>query len=130
MRIPMPPIRPLCYLVVAAGFVLGAVDGGSVVLTRLAVPDDVRAAGQAAAGAVEGQPTNRQTAAVAYEVASDQARPHGLTVSRNGFTLYPDGRVQLTASRTAPTLLLDRVPALQHFAEASVTETVAALPYR
>lgn len=131
MRVPALPIsrQAIGYLLAATLFLLALVDGGSLVLTRLAVPDDVRAAGHAAADAVVGMPATRQTVVVAYDAAAYSARKHGLSVRRKDFTVYPDGRVTLTASRTAPTLLADRVPALRNLVVVNSTATVEALPY-
>ena len=130
MLISLSPIRPIGYLLVASAFIGGGIDAGSVVLTRLTVPDQVLEAGQAAAAAVEGRQATRQNAAVAYAAASEEARPHGLKIKAKSFTLYPDGRVELTGSRTAPTLLLDRIPALRHFTHVKATTTATALPFR
>ena len=46
-----------------------------------------------------------------------------------GFAIYPDGRVTLTGTKTAPTILLHRLSFLRHFAEVSTTVTVEPLPY-
>jgi hypothetical protein len=114
-------------LLVAAVIVLGALDGGSVALTQLQLPDDVKTAGYAAAQ-VSG-PTDRQTAVAAWKAAEQAAELKGFTVPSRNFTIYPDGRVQLTGSREAPTFLLHRVRALQHLALVTSTQTVKALPY-
>ena len=45
------------------------------------------------------------------------------------FTLYPDGKIELTGARTAPTLLIDRIPALRHYTQVKATKTVTALPF-
>lgn len=116
-------------LALAVGFVLAVLDGGSVALTRMSVPDDVRAAGYAAAEAAQDQPATRRTAVAAYEAAVADAKLHGLTVRTDDFRLYPDGRVTLTAEKTAPTLLLDRVSALRDLAEVRVTVTVEPRPF-
>lgn len=129
MRIPLPPVRGLVMLVVTVGFVVAAIDAGSVVMNRMTVPDDVRAAGHAAAEVAKNQPATRQTALAAYEAAVDDARQTGITVQTKGFTLYPDGRVTLTAGKTAPTLLLDRIAALRDLAEVRTTVTVEPLPF-
>lgn len=125
----LAPLRPITYLVVSLAVVGFGIDAGSVALTRLSVPDQVRQAGYAGAAAAEGMPTSRQAAQVALEAAANEARPHGLTVKPKSFTLYPDGRVSLTASRRAPTLLLDKVAALRHFTKVKSTVTVSPLPY-
>ena len=129
LSVPSIGLRGLVLPAVAIALVVGSIDAGSVVLTRLAVPDDVRTAGQAAAVAAENQPVNRQTAQVAFEAAQAEARAYGIVIRTKDFTLYPDGRVTLTASRTAPTLLLDRIEPLRHYAEVTATETVSALPF-
>ena len=129
MRIPMLPLRPIVYLAVAGSLLGGTIDAGSVMLTRLAVPDDVRTAGHAAAAAAENKPANRQTAQLAFAAAQAEARGYGIVVSVKDFTLFPDGRVTLTAGRTAPTLLLDRIEPLRHYTEVTATETVSALPF-
>ena len=128
MHIPVPPIRPIGYLLVATAVLGFGIDAGSVAMTRLAVPDDVREAGHAAVAAVEGMPVTRQTASIALEAAAHEARPHGLKVKSKHFMLYQDGRVELTASRRAPTLLLDRISVLRHYAAVKSTATVTALP--
>jgi hypothetical protein len=128
MQIPLPPIRPIGYLLVASAVLGFGIDAGSVAMTRLAVPDDVREAGHAAAAAVEGMPVTRQAATMALDAAADEARPHGLKVRKKDFTLYPDGRISVTTSRTAPTLL-DRISVLRHYTDVRSTATVAALPF-
>lgn len=129
MRIPLPPIRPLLYLVVAAALVGGGIDGGSVILARLSLPDDAVDVGHAAAASTDGHPATQQTAAVAFEAARRAAAPLDVRVRPDDFTLYPDGRVTVTATRTAPTLLLHRLPVLRDVATVTATETVGALPY-
>jgi hypothetical protein len=116
-------------LVVGVAFVLGALDGGSVALTRLQLPDDVKTAGYAAAEVSSPGPTDRQTAVAAWKAAEQAAEKNGFTVPSHDFTIYPDGRVQLTGSREAPTFLLHRVRALQHLALVTSTQTVKALPF-
>ena len=126
MSIPfLPSLRDMVFLLVSALFVLGAVDGGSVFLTRMSVPDAARQAGYAAAAAAENQPTTRQTAMVAFRAARKDAATRNLVVRPKDFTLYPDGRVTLTADRTAPTMLLHRISALRHLTDVSVTVTVS-----
>jgi len=131
MRIHTLPmsLRGMMMLAFAVGFALAVVDGGSVVLTRLTVPDDVQAAGHAAAEVAKNGPANRQTAAAAHRAAQDTAKPHGIIVHTKDFTIYADGRVTLTAGKTAPTLLLERVPQLAHLADVTTTTTVEPLPF-
>lgn len=125
----LPGLRVLALMIVAAVSVAGVVDAGSVYLTRMSVPDAAKQVGYAAAEAAEDQPTTRQTALVAFRAAREDASTRDLTIPSKGFTLYPDGRVRLTARRTAPTLLLHRISALRHLSEVGVTVTVAAVPF-
>lgn len=122
-------IRTIGYLLVAATLLGVGIDAGSVVLTTLSLPEQVREAGQAGSTAVEGQPVTRETARVALAAAVDEAATHGVTVPAKRFTLFPDGRVELTGARTAPTLLLERFALLRHFTRTRATETVTALPF-
>jgi hypothetical protein len=126
---PVTHIGRLLGVAGAAAVILAALDAGSIALTKLSVPDDVRRAGQIAATAVEGQPATRQTARIAFDAAQTEARHHGIVVSTEDFTLYPDGRVTMTAGRTAPTLLLHRVGMLSGYADVRSTVTVEPLPY-
>lgn len=126
MRLSFGPLVPL---LLAAVVLVAMIDGGSVMMTRLKTPDQVQAAGRAAAAAVEDRPVDQQAARTAFEVASQQARPAGLTVEEESFTLYPDGRVSLVGTRTAPTLVLERIDALRHLAEVTSSATVSASPY-
>jgi hypothetical protein len=123
------PLRGVPSLLIATAVVLGGLDAGSVMLTQIRVPDDVRRAGLVAAETVSGQPVTRQTAQLAFEAASAEAGQHGIAVSTKDFTIYPDGRVTLTGGRTAPTLLLERIEPLRHYAEVRTTVTVEELPY-
>ena len=125
----LSPIRPIGYLLAASMVIVSGIDAGSVWLTRMSVPDNVREAGQAGAAAVEGMPATQKAAAIAYEAAAEEGRPHGLKVKAKSFTLYPGGKVELTGARTAPTLLIDRIPALRHYTKVKATTTVTALPF-
>ena len=129
MRISLDPIRPLIWLAVAAAILVAAIDTGAVVLARIKVPDDVKRAGLAAAVEVENEPVNQRAATIAYDAATRSARPLGIEIKPKSFTLYPDGRVELTGVRTAPTLLLDRIEPLRHLAKVKATETVSASPW-
>ena len=129
MHIWVPPLRPIGHFAVAAVVVGFGIDAGSVALTRLSTPDDVREAGQAAAEAVKEMPVDRQTATVAFAAAADEGRAHGLRILPRDFRLFPDGRVELTAARTAPTLLLDHISALHDLTSVESTATVTALPF-
>lgn len=129
MRISLAPLRPLVYLAIAAGLLAAVIDAGAVMLTRFRVPEDLRLVGQAAAVAVEDLPVNADTAHTAFEVAAQEARPLGMVLEHQTFTLYPDGRVSLTGTRTAPTLLLERFDALRPMATVTSTTTISASPY-
>lgn len=129
MRTPLSVLRPLLWLAVAAALVVAAVDAGAVVLARIKVPDDVKRAGLAAATEVEDEPVNQRAAALAYDTATRQARPLGIDIKAESFTLYPDGRVSLTGVRTVPTLVLGRIDPLRHFTKVTASETVSASPW-
>ena len=131
MNIPLVPMsfRTLVWLFVSGILLLGLIDGGSVFLTRVSVPDAARNAGYAAARAAENQPLTRRTVLVAYNAARDDGEKRNLKIKTKNFTLYPDGKVKLTASRTASTLVLRRIPSWSHWADVSATVTVSALPY-
>lgn len=123
---PALPIRPLAYLLAVAGLAVPTFDAGSIMLTRFSVADGVRASGQAAAKAIEELPTSRQTSALAYRVATQEAESYRLTLSSEDFLIYPDGRVQVTGSRTAPTMLLGHLGPLGEMVSISDTLTVSA----
>jgi hypothetical protein len=125
----VPPLRPIGYFLVAAVVVGFGIDAGSVVLTRLSTPDDVREAGQAAAEAVKGMPVDRQAATMAFAAAADEGRTYELRILPRDFRLFPDGRVELTAARTAPTLLLAHISALKDLTSVESSATVTALPF-
>jgi len=125
----IPSLRGLVLMLATAVFVLSAIDGGSIFLTRMSVPDAAKNAGYAAAAAAEGQPTTRRTAVVAYDAAREDGKKRNLEIRTRNFTLYPDGKVKLTATRTARTVVLHRISAWRHWADVSATVTVSALPY-
>lgn len=128
MRI--PSFRPLIWTAVALGLMVAAVDGGSVLLTRLQLPDQLRTAGHVAAEAAVDQPVTRRTAQIALGAAELDARQHGIVVPARTFALQADGQVTLTGRRTAPTLVLRHVDALRDLAVVRETVTVGALPFR
>jgi hypothetical protein len=130
MRMPsISSVRGLVLTLAAVVFVLGAIDGGSIFLTRMSVPDAALNAGYVAAAAAKGQPTTRGTALVAYRAAREDGKKRDLQIRTKDFTLYPDGKVKLTATRTARTVVLHRIPDWSHWADVSATVTVSALPY-
>ncbi len=109
--------------------IVGAIDGGSVVLTRMQLPDAAKQAGYAATVAVQGKTATQQTALLALEAARAEGKSRNLVVSPHGFTMFQDGRITLKATRTAPTILFHRIPQLRSKTEVSVTVTVDALPF-
>ncbi|MFC4785496.1 hypothetical protein ACT8ZV_13535 [Nocardioides sp. MAHUQ-72] len=121
-------LRGLALVVALAAGVL-AVDAGSVFLTRISEPDDVRTAGYAAAAVAAKGPTTRETAVSALAAARQDATVNGITVSGQTFTIYPDGRVTLTGTKTARTFLMHRLSFLSGFAKVRTTVTVEPLPY-
>ena len=121
-------LRGLMILVAVAVAAL-VIDSGSLVLTRISSPDVIRGAGYKAAAIAERGPTTRQTAVVALTAAQQDALTHGITVVSKGFTIYPDGRVTLTGTKTAPTLLMQHVALLSRLTHVSTTLTVSPLPY-
>jgi hypothetical protein len=125
----MPSRAAISYLLGAAFLLIALIDGGSVVLTSLSVPDDTQAAGQTAAAAVEGAPATQQSVVVAFEAAQLTGTENSLRVHTKDFILYPDGRVSLTASRVAPTLALHRLPWLRELAIVTATTTAQPLPF-
>ena len=116
-------------LLVAVVIVLLAIDSGSVFLTKMSSPDDVKGAGYAAAAVASHSPTTQQTAVNALHVAQQDAVTHGITVTDKTFTIYTDGSVKLTGTKTAPTILLHRLSFLAPLARVSTTVTVEPLPY-
>jgi hypothetical protein len=123
------PIRPVGYLVAFAAALGLGIDTGSVVLTRMAAPDQVRESGHAAARAVERMPVTGRAASIALKAAADDGERRGLTVRPRMFRLHRDGRVQVTMTKTAPTLLLKRVEPLRHYTRVTSTAIVSPLPF-
>lgn len=123
------PLRPLGLTVAAAALIGVAIDAGSVTLARLAADHNVESVGVAAAESVKSRPITSDTAALALKVARSKGRLEGLRVQGGTFRLYRDGRLHLTASAKAPTVLLKHVEPLRHLTSVSVSATVVASPY-
>lgn len=122
----LPGKRVLLLLPLIALPVLLAGDLGSVALVRLAAEDDAGEAARAGMSAIQFGPTvTPQTAEMAYRSASEVAELHRLTIDQQSFTIYADGAVKLTATRTAPTLVFKHLPGLRHFAVSSTTVMVS-----
>ncbi len=118
--------RTLVLLAGVAVPVIAAIDGGSLGYARLAADDNARKAGSAATEAIRGRPLTEQTALTAYRAASAAAERSGATVAKRDFAVHGDGSVTLTLARTAPALVLDRLPFLDH--PTAVTATVTVEP--
>jgi hypothetical protein len=119
-------LRPVTASLVASVAVVGVIDTGAAALSKLALADAMEQTAHAAIRATDGMPTTRQTAGTAYSAAVVEGRNHDLTVEEEGFTIYPDGGVRLTVTKTAPTLLLGRLPVLRDLAVLQDTASVAA----
>jgi hypothetical protein len=104
-------------------------DGGSVLAMNFIVPDDTSAAGKAAASAVEEMPTDEQAVTSAFAAARTAGTEDSLRIHRRGFRLFPDGRVTLTASREAPTLVFEHLPWLNELTDISATTTEEPQPF-
>ena len=123
------PLR-LVTLLIVLSFALGlAVDAASVTFSRLSTAHEVRRVGHSAVEAVKGRAVSSATASAALQVARREGRTHDLRVQAKTFRLYRDGRLQLTATTTAPTLLIKHVTSLRHFTRVTSTVTVTASPY-
>lgn len=123
-------VRTVIRLAVAGGLVVAALDGGSIVLTKMQVPDDVRTAGHIAAATAAGGPIDQRTAISALEAARTEADKHDIRVSAQTFTLQPDRRITLTGTKTAPSLVAGRIGALRNLTTVTSTVTVGELPFR
>ena len=119
----------IAAVLMGAALVIAAMDGGSIALTHAWVPDDARDVGFAAAESVRGLPSTQQSAVVAYDAATRRGAVAALHIDRQGFTVYPDGKVTLTVTRTAPTLVFKHLPVLRDLTVVTATTTVTALPY-
>lgn len=118
--------RTLARLGVAAAFGVAVLDGGSTALTTLQVPDRVQTVGRVAATASVDKPIDRATAVAAYNAAKAQADTYGIAVDPRTFILQPDGRITLTGTKTAPTLVAGHIGPLRHLTRVRSTATVEA----
>lgn len=131
MRVPFLPVwSRIVWLAVGVLAVLAVADAGAVVMTRLSTPDRTREAGQAAAQAVAGHVITQAAVVRAYDAARDSAAAHAVAIATDDFRVLRDGRVQLTGSRTAPTLVVHRLPVLRGYVVVSASDTVSPLPYQ
>jgi len=125
----MPSGSRFAVLLGAAFLLVVLIDGGSVVLTSLSVPDDTAAAGQAGAAAVEGVPPAERSVITAFDAAQTAGTGNSLRVHTKDFMLYRDGRVSLTASRVAPTLVFHRLAWLRDRAVVTSSTTAQPMPF-
>lgn len=126
----MALLRTVTRLAVAGALVIAVLDGGSILLTTMQVPDDVRTAGHIAAAAAANKPIDRRTAVGAFEAAHAEADKHDIRVNPRTFTLQPDRRITLTGTKTAPTLMVGRFGVLRDLTIVASTVTVGELPFR
>jgi hypothetical protein len=128
-----PGSRILTMLPLIALPVAIVADLGSVVVVQLSVPDDAQEAGRAGVQAIafKVNPTaaTPQNVTAAFEAASNVAKLHRQAVDPKTFTVFKDGSVQLTVSRTAPTMLFKHVPGLRDLAVSKTTTTVPMVRY-
>lgn len=122
--------RIAARLVLVCGLVIVVIDAGSTLLTTMQTPEDVRTAGQVAAEASLDRPIDRSTALAAYDAALAQAKEMDIELDPRTFVLEPDGRITLTGTKVAPTLIAGRIGAIRHLTISRSTMTVGALTYR
>jgi hypothetical protein len=117
--------RLVRWAVVLAVVLVVVVDAGSVFMTRISLSDDGREAGREAARAVSGLPLNAATAVTGYDAAEEVTGfKDGVSVRQSDFEVLPGGGVALTVMRTAPSLVLGRVPWLERFGVVAVSVVV------
>jgi len=108
--------RVLRWGVLALVVAVVVLDSGSVLLTRMSLTDTGLEAGRAAARAVSGLPLKPQTAVVGFRAAKEITDfKDEVTLREDGFEVLPGGGVALTVVRTAPSLVLARIPWLAHY---------------
>jgi len=117
--------RLVRWTVVLAVVLVVVLDAGSVLMTRMSLSDDGREAGRAAARAVSGLPLTSATAVTAFDAAVEVAGfKDGVSVRQSDFEVLPGGAVALTVVRTAPSMVLARVPWLAHYGVVVVSVVV------
>lgn len=123
--------RPLTMLPMIILPIVLCWDAGATVLTHMSVPDDAQQAGQAAVLAIQymtGDPTS-EDAQSAFAAAKQVADEHGETIDPTSFTIYKDGSVKLTVSRSTSTVLFEHLPFLSGFDKATTTVIVSRSTY-
>jgi uncharacterized membrane protein len=112
----------IVWLLVAALVVVGLVDGGSILVTRLHLAD---VAGQAAiAGASDFAGNHNVQHACAAADASVQSADPGLKIGKDTCVVDPaTGKVTITLHKEAKTILAGRLSFTKHFAAVRDAET-------
>jgi len=109
--------------IVAVSALVGLVgfDAVSVAVSRVSVVDDANSAVQAASLMWQ---SSHHNIVDAYQAAQKSLPDsEGEEVDVKGFSIEPDGTVQLTVHKTARTLLLQHVHQLAHLAVVQATES-------
>lgn len=96
-----------------------AFDGVSMAYSAVTTEDDARAVARSAAAAVFEQRPPAQILVVAEETAAER----GVSIPAGGVLLSPDGQVTVTVQRTANTLVLHHISALQQYLDTEATST-------
>lgn len=118
----IPGHRVLTVLPLAALTIALAADLGSVALVRLSATDDAGEAARAGVGAIQYERSaTPQIAEAAYEAAEQVASLHRLAIDQASFVVHANGTVELTAHRTAPTVLFKHIPGLRNVTETTVS---------
>jgi hypothetical protein len=107
------------WLVLVVVIVLGALDAGSIVLTRIRTTDLARDA--AGAGAETYRATGERQAALRATLASVTDRDRSARIER--FEVNRRGRVTVVVSTRAGTILVGRFGLLDDLRTVTVTET-------
>jgi hypothetical protein len=94
-------------------------DAVSLALARFTAEDHAQQAARAAAATF----SQTHVPQAAYDAALGEVVAHGDTIDPASFATAQDGAVTLTLSRTAPTLLLERIPQLRGWTQMSATVT-------
>ena len=116
-------------LLIAVVIVLIAIDGGSVFLTKISPPTTSRApATRRLRWRRRCRPTSRRRSSLCTW-PSGMPRATASPVKDTSFVIYPGGRVTLTGTKTAPTVLFHHFSWLASLARVSTTVTVDPLPY-
>ena len=107
--------------VVAVLAVLGVLgfDAVSLVSARFTAEEHAQSAAREAASTFSRSPAPQ----TAYDAALAQVMGSGDTIDPASFAVGQDGSVTLTLQRTAPTLVLERIPPLRSWATMRATVT-------